>query len=147
MKRKTEMAIKSENQQMRRGKHRLQCYVYPVMIGVCGNGILFAFVMSFLNMLAAMKFVPWIIAFNAALTGYAFIDRNRHSLSRLRMGAFWAGLVNVLVTSGILALVLSYFSVVFPVPPIDFVFFVVFGLVASQLGATLALRFFELKRE
>lgn len=147
LKHKTKMAIGSENQQMKGGKHRFQGYVYSVMIGVGGNGILFVFLMSFLNVFAAMKFAPWILAFNAALTGYAFIDRNRHTFSRLKTGAAAAGLANVLLTCGMLVLLLSCFSAAFPVPPIDFVVFIVVGLVASQLGALLAIRFFRLKKE
>ena len=48
---------------------------WMTLTGVGGNVLVFLFLITFLHFLVAFKYIPWIIAFNTAVSGYALVDK------------------------------------------------------------------------
>ena len=121
--------------------------VQSMLIGIGGNLICFLFLLTFLHVFEAFKFIPWIMAFNTALTGYAAIDKTRSLMKPNKALATVAGFLNVLVTCLILT-ILSIFLVGENLVKIqDLILFLVIGSVCSMLGAWLAIKYSKLKSE
>ena len=62
------------------------------------------FLMTFSNVFAAIKWIPWILAFNAAATGYGFIIKTQNRSFRWKIWSAFTGLTTVGITAGMLAL-------------------------------------------
>jgi hypothetical protein len=116
-----------------------------VLIGIGGNIILILFLMTFLNIFEAIKFTPWIIAFNTAHTGYSLVDKTGKPHSRRKLISALAGLSNVMLTSGILVLlaVLTFGELFLGIRDIGF--FIIVGVLCSEAGTLLAVKYYNLK--
>jgi hypothetical protein len=118
-----------------------------ILIGDGGVVVLFLFLISFLHVLEAIKFVPWIILFNGALTGYTLIDKTREKIRRRVVAAAFAGFGCALIACVVLSMVnfLITGDIVFAAS--DLALFLAVGVCASTLGAILAIKFYRLKSE
>ena len=118
---------------------------WSILIGVGGNMLIFLFLMTFMHIFAAVKFIPWIIAFNTAVSGYSLIDKTRNRIKRKKLSAALMGAIIAIITCGLLV-ILSIFVVSenFLTLP-DFVFFLIIGVIGSTFGALLGIKYFRLK--
>jgi len=121
-------------------------FAYSILTGVFGVAVLAMFLAVFIELHRVVPFVPWIIAFNAAMTGYSLIDKTRDTLKYKQVSSISAGILNVIIT----CLLLSIFSLYFFGENLfsiwDFALFLIIGIVCSELGALLAIKYFKLKR-
>lgn len=119
-------------------------FAYSIFSGVIGSILLVAFLTLFIDIFRIVKFIPWIIAFNTAMTGYSLLDKTRDTLQHKHYSSICAGTVNVLITCGILILMSIYFlgENIFPIW--DFMFFLIIGIACSLLGALLAIKYLKL---
>jgi len=121
-------------------------FAYSILAGVFGVAVLVMFLAVFMELYRVVPFVPWIIAFNTAMTGYALIDKTRDTLKYKQVSSISAGILNVIITYFLLSLSSFYlfgenfFSIW------DFALFLIIGIVCSELGALLAIKYFKLKR-
>ena len=121
-------------------------FAYSILTGVFGVAVLAMFLAVFMELYRVVPFVPWIIAFNTAMTGYSLIDKTRDTLKYKQVSSISAGILNVIITYFILSLSSFYlfnenlFSIW------DFALFLIIGIVCSELGALLAIKYFKLKR-
>jgi len=79
------------------GKHnrRLSGKVaYAIFSGVCGTLLLVMFCAAFLDVYQVVKYLPWMIAFNTAMTGFSLIEKTRNTIARNHLLAVCAGLAN-----------------------------------------------------
>ena len=90
-----------------------------------------------------VKYLPWMIAFNTAMTGFSLIEKTRDSITRNHLLAVCAGLANVVITCGILTLFSIYVVGESLISAQKFLFWMVVGAVCSELGAWLAVRHFK----
>lgn len=118
---------------------------YAVISGVCGTLVLIIFFLLFIDVFRLLKFVPWMIAFNTAMTGYSLIDKNRGRITRKHLAAVCAGLVNVAITCGLLRSLSIYFLGENLLGLEMFFFLLLMGAVCSDLGALLAAKYFRIR--
>lgn len=118
-----------------------------LLVGVGGNVVVFIFLLTFLPILAAIKFIPWIIAFNTAVAGYSLIDKTRDRLRYPKTISALAGCLNALITSGIITTISIYSFGEQLLAIQDISLFVVVGLICSVLGTILAVKYFKLQRK
>lgn len=87
--------------------------------------------------------MPWILAFNSALTGYALVDKTGNHPAYLKTISAGAGFVSVMITCGIFAgaSVLLFGDLFLAVR--DIVFFIIIGIVCSEIGTVLAVKYYK----
>jgi len=121
-------------------------FAYSILAGVFGVAVLAMFLAVFIELHRVVPFLPWIIAFNTAMTGYSLIDKTRDTLKYKQVSSIIAGILNVIITYFLLSLSSFYFfnENLFSIS--DFALFMVIGIVCSELGALLAIKYFKLKR-
>lgn len=113
---------------------------FAVFSGVCGTLLLVVFCAMFVDVYRVLKFLPWMIAFNTAMTGFSLIEKSKDLIVRKHLAAVSAGLVNVVIVAGILTLFSIYATGenLFSVPKYFLLF--VLGAGCSEVGAWLAIK-------
>ena len=119
---------------------------YCILTGIFGTTVLIAFLSVFMELYSVVSFIPWIIAFNTAMTGYSIIDKTRDTLKYKQIFSISAGVLNVIITCFLLSLLSFYFFSENLFTQWDFALFLIIGIVCSELGALLAIKYFKLKR-
>ena len=117
---------------------------WSILIGVGGNMLIFLFLMTFMHIFAVIKFVPWIIAFNTAVSGYSLVDKTRNLIQRKKLFAVLMGAVIALITCGLLVMLSIFIESENFLAIHDVVFFLVIGVIGSALGALLGIKYFKL---
>ena len=118
---------------------------YAILSGICGTLILVAFLLAFLNAFQVMKFIPFIVAFNTAMTGYAVMDKCRERIRRKHLWVLSAGLVNVVITFAALTTLSLYLIGENLLGIKMFFLLLIVGAVCSELGALLATKYLKMK--
>ena len=113
-----------------------------VAIGIGGNIILIVFLMTFLPILGIIKFMPWIIAFNTAHTGYSLVDRSGN-LAFPKLTSALAGSTNAVITTGLFALLSSFLSGDLYLGIGDVGLFIIIGVLCSVAGTILAVKYYK----
>jgi len=121
-------------------------FAYSILTGVFGVAVLAMFLAVFMELYRVVPFVPWIIAFNTAMTGYSLIDKTRDTLKYKQVSSISAGILNVIITYFLLSLSSFYLFSENLFSIWDFALFLIIGIVCSELGALLAIKYFKLKR-
>ncbi len=119
---------------------------YSIFVGVFGTILLVLFLATFLHTFEVVKFIPWIIALNTAITGYSLLDKTRDQLKYRQLFSISAGIVNVIFTYVILSIISVNFLGEYLLGTWDFIVFLIIGVICSELGALLAIKYFGLKR-
>ena len=114
-----------------------------IFSGIGGNIVILVFLMTFLHIFETIKFMPWILAFNAALTGFALADKTGNHPAYLKTISAIAGWFTVVVTCGIFAAasVLLFGDLYLAVRDIGL--FMVVGVVCSEIGTLLAIKYYR----
>ena len=123
----------------------LRQFGWSILTGIGGNALVFLFLTTFLPFWGAIKFLPWIIAFNTAVSGYALVDKTRDLIHHKKLLAGLVGAVIVAVTCVLLVMLSFYFVADNFLALHDVAFFLVIGVIGSWLGALLAIKYFKLK--
>ena len=114
------------------------------MIGVGGTILVIMFLITILPLSKAVNFIPWLIGFNTAMTGYSLVEKTRASLKYRHMASIGAGISNVLVTAGALIGLSVYTIGINLFSPVDLIIFLVIGVAGSEFGAWLAAKYHKL---
>lgn len=117
---------------------------YAILVGVIGTILIFLFLNTFLRVTEALKFMPWIVAFNTAVTGYSLLDKTRARLKHKQLSSMGAGTLNVIITYILLTVIFVYLAGEYLFSIRDLILFLVIGIVCSELGARLAIKYFKL---
>ena len=117
---------------------------YCILTGVFGTAVLVMFLAVLMELYRIVSFIPWIIAFNTAITGYSLIDKTRDTLKYKQISSISAGTLNVIITYFILSIISSYLFGENLFAMWDFALFLIIGIVCSELGALLAIKYFKL---
>jgi hypothetical protein len=118
-----------------------------VLIGVCGTILVIMFLATILPLTKAVKFIPWLIGFNTAMTGYSLVEKTRASLKHRHMASIGAGISNVLITAGVLIGLSVYTIGINLFSPMDLTIFLVIGAAGSEFGAWLAAKYHKLHKK
>ena len=122
-------------------------FTYSIFVGVFGTIILVLFLATFLHTFEVVKFIPWIIALNTAITGYSLLDKTRNQLKYKQLFSISAGILNVIFTYVILSIISVNFLGEYLFGMWDFIVFLIIGVICSELGALLAIKYFKLKND
>jgi hypothetical protein len=122
-------------------------FAYAVLIGVCGTTLVIMFLTTILPLSKTTGFIPWLIGFNTAMTGYALVDKTRSSLKYRYIIAIGAGISNVLITVGILIGLSVYTTGISLFSPSDLTICLIIGVTCSAFGAWLAAKYHRLKKK
>lgn len=121
----------------------LKKIIKAIFIGIGGNLILIVFLMTFLQIFEAIKFIPWIIAFNTAHTGFSLVDKAGKHPVYFKLTSVIAGLANVLITIGIFATLAVFLLGDLFLEIRDIGIFVIVGVLCSVLGSLLAAKYYK----
>ncbi len=118
-----------------------------VLIGACGTILVIMFLAAILPLSKAVNFIPWLIGFNTAMTGYSLVEKTRASLKYRHTAAIGAGITNVLVTTGVLIGLSVYTTGLNLFSPVDLMIFLAIGVACSEFGAWLAAKYHKLNQK
>ena len=121
--------------------------IRSISIGVGGILLLVLFLMTFLHVIEVLKFIPWIIAFNSAFTGFGLVDKTTDQLKHPRTSAVMAGITMVLISTGGLALINLLQVGEIMIYTGDLILYLGCGIVFSFTGAVLAIKNLRLKNK
>ena len=125
--------------------HNFRKFVQPILTGVFGSVILVIFFTGLMSIGTIGKFLPFVIGFNTALTGYNLLRRTKNKFKYKRIWGLISGIITVVITVLILNGLFFYLSGSYIIYIIDFLFLISIGSVFSWLGAVLAIRYFHLE--
>jgi hypothetical protein len=118
-----------------------------VLIGVCGTILVIMFLATILPLSKAVNFIPWLIGFNTAVTGYSLVEKTRASLKHRHMASIGAGISNVLITAGVLSGLSVYATGINLFSTVDLMIFLVIGAACSEFGAWLGAKYHKLNKK
>ena len=120
---------------------------YSIIVGVLGSLLLIVFFTTLMSYGTIEKLLPWVIGFNAALTGYNLINRTNNRLKYRRISAVGSGILMVIIT--VLFINIIFFNLMgfYPIYINELIILTTIGAVLSGLGAILANNFIKLKGE
>jgi len=120
---------------------------YSIIVGVLGSLLLIVFFTTLMSYGTIEKLLPWVIGFNAALTGYNLINRTNNRLKYERISAVGSGILMVIIT--VLFINIIFFNLMgfYPIYINELIILTTIGAVLSGLGAILANNFIKLKGE
>ena len=118
--------------------------VSAVLMGVCGTIIVSMFLAAILPISTVVNFVPWLIGFNTAMTGYSLVEKTRTSLKYRHVTTIGAGISNVLITAALLIGLSVYTIGINLFSLLDLAIFMIIGAACSELGAWLAFKYHKL---
>ena len=119
-------------------------FVHAFLIGVFGAVLLVMFFFGVMSIGAIEKLLPFIIGFNAVLTGYNLVSRTKNRFKHKRIWGLISGIVIVVIAVLVLNIAFYYYTGGYIVYITNFLFLVFIGGVFSWLGTILAIRYFKL---
>ena len=121
--------------------NQVKTIVYSIIVGIIGSLVLVGFFASLMSLDTIEKFMPYIIGFNSALTGYNLIKNSDNSLKFKRIFAVSSGVMMVIIAAVILNMVMFHLMSSYLIYLTDAIFLIVIGGVLSGLGAILAIKY------
>ena len=118
-----------------------------VLIGVGGTILVVMLLAAIMPLSKAVNFIPWLIGFNCAMTGYSLAEKTRASLKYRHLPAIGAGISNVLITVAVLTGLSVYTFGISLFNPMDLAIFLVIGAACSMFGAWLADKYHNLNKK
>ena len=119
-------------------KNKMWKFIKNILIGVAGSVLLIVFFTGLMSFDGILKLLPWVIGFNAALTGYNLIKENGDIRS---ICAVWAGTAMVIISMVILNFIFFYIMGGFLILISDLIFLIPGCSFLSWLGAMLAIKY------
>ncbi|MCP3952692.1 MAG: hypothetical protein GY697_10830 [Desulfobacterales bacterium] len=118
--------------------------VYSTLVGAVGTVILVAFFNMVVMPADSIKFLPVIIAFNAALTGYMVLEKTRSFFQHKWMVAIISGLAATLLAFFALNTFFMHIAGLFLINLTQLLIMLAIGTGASWFGGILAINHLDL---
>lgn len=119
-------------------------FIYAIFIGAFGTVLLVVFFGGLMSINTVGKLLPFIIGFNAALTGYNLISRAKDSLKYKRTWCVISGTIMVAGVVLILDVLFFYLTGSYMIYMTDVLLLILIGAVLSWLGSILAIKSMDL---
>ncbi len=126
--------------------HVVLKFVASVFVSVLGVVIFSMFLTTFLRLGTVVKVLPVVIAFFSAMAAYYFLDKVRDRIRRKSLLSILAGITTAVVAFCVLNLIFRQLVDVWVLGVFDFVIFVAVGAFFSEIGASVAIRYFKLQK-
>ena len=115
---------------------------YAMVLGVAGTLLLAFFLSLFMQVYHIVKFIPWLIGFNAAVTGYTLVNKKGWSGHQsVRLLSIMAGLGTVVLTWVALGQLSFYTTGEGLFSRTDLMLYLVIGGICSRLGSMLGIKY------
>jgi hypothetical protein len=118
---------------------------YSIIVGSLGSLLLVVFFTTLMSYGTIEKLLPWVIGFNAALTGYNLIIMANNRLKYERISAVGSGILMAIITVMLIDIIFFNLMGFYPIYINELIFLIAIGAVFSGLGAILANNFIKLK--
>ncbi len=118
---------------------------YSIIVGVLGSLLLVVFFTTLMSYGMIEKLLPWVIGFNAALTGYNLIKRTNNRINYKRISAVVSGILMVIITVVLINIIFFKLMGGYLIYINELIFLIAIGAVFSGLGAILAVKYINLK--
>jgi len=115
-------------------------FIYAIFIGVFGAVLLVMFFAGLMTIGTIERLLPYILGFNATLTGYNLISKIKEDLKYKQSWSVISGIIVVSAVVLLLNIVFYYFTDGYIVDVVAFLFLVVIGGVFGWLGSILAIK-------
>ena len=122
----------------------IRLVIYRVGVGVIGSLILVFFLMGLMSISGSVANMPWIIGFNAALTGYTILDKTRGRLKRKWIVTLGSGALMVVTVCLCLTITGVYLIGDYLLSEGDLILLSIIGISCSGLGGWLAVKYLHL---
>ena len=133
------------NYVLSRVNHVALKFVTSVFVSVLGVVIFVIFLSTFLRVDTVEKVLPVVIAFFSAMTAYYFLDKVRNRLKRKSLVAVLAGITTSVVAFCVLNLIFRELTSGWVLGIFDLIIFIAVGAFFSEIGASVAIRYFKLQ--
>ena len=120
-------------------------FVHSILVGVIGSVLLVIFFASLMSLGTITKLLPWVIGFNAALTGYNLINKAGKRLKYKRIYAVVSGITLAIITGVLLNIISFYLMGGYLIYFSEFMFLILIGSICSGLGSILAIKYLNLE--
>ena len=121
-------------------------FVTSVFVSLVGIVLFSLFLTTFLRLGAVVKVLPVVIAFFSCMAAYYFIDKTRDRAKRKGLLSILAGVTTSMVAFWVLNFIFRELVDAWVLGIFDFVVFVAVGAFFSEIGASVAIRYFKLQR-
>jgi hypothetical protein len=111
--------------------------IYSILVGMGGALILMIYLDGMLAIESLMKWIPWILGFNTAITGYSLIDRTRGRLPNQRIYAVGSGTLVVVTVCLVLTLTSEFGDIV---TCSQLVMYGIIGVIFSGIGGWVSIK-------
>jgi len=99
--------------------------------------ILIIYLDGMLAIESLMKWIPWILGFNTAITGYSLIDKTLERLRHKRVYAAGSGMIVVATVCLVLTLTSEFGNIV---TPAQLAMYGIIGVIFSGFGAWISIK-------
>ncbi len=117
---------------------------YSILAGTVGAVIMVAFLNMMIIPADSVKFLPLVIAFNTAVTGYMILEKTRTFFRHKWSVAIIAGIAATLLTLAALNIFFIQTTGQFLIRPIDLLIMLAIGIGSSWFGGVLAINYLNL---
>jgi len=117
-----------------------------ILIGVVGSTLIVMFLTTFLSLSGALGLLLWIIGFNTAMTGFSLVDKTRDALKHRLSGSVGAGIINAVMTLGVLTGLSLYVTGTALFGLMDWALLSGLGGLCGALGGWLAIKYLRLRK-
>ncbi|RTZ94865.1 MAG: hypothetical protein DSY90_15090 [Deltaproteobacteria bacterium] len=111
--------------------------IYSILAGVIGALILMIYLGGMVATESLMKWIPWILGFNTAITGYSLIDKTMERLHNKRIYAVGSGVIVVVTVCLVLTLTSEFGNIV---TPAQLAMYGIIGVIFSGFGAWVSIK-------
>jgi hypothetical protein len=118
---------------------------YSIIVGVLGSLLLVVFFTTLMSYGTIVKLLPWVIGFNAALTGYNLIKRTNNRITYKRISAVGSGILMVIITVVLINIIFFNLMGGYLIYINELILLIAIGAIFSGLGAILAVNVINLK--
>jgi hypothetical protein len=118
---------------------------YSIIVGSLGSLLLVVFFTTLMSYNTIEKLLPWVIGFNAALTGYNLITRTNNSLKYGRISAVGGGIFMVIISVVLINIIFFHFMGIYLIYFTELIFLIAIGALFSGVGAILAIKHINLR--
>jgi hypothetical protein len=127
-------------------KSSLWCQAsYSMLAGLFGSLLLVLFLTGLMPLSATVRYLPWILGFNACVAGYTLLDRTREKLHHQKVAGMGVGFLVALLACTALNLLAVKMAGIYLVGWAEMLLFITIATVFGGLGAWLYLKYSAIK--
>ena len=119
--------------------------LYSILIGLFGSLLLVLFLTGLMPLGDTVRYLPWILGFNAAVTGYALLDRCRDRLSSPKLSGGGIGALVAMLVCSLLNILTFKTAGIALVGAVEMLVFIGIAAIFGGLGAWLAIAYAKIK--